>query len=95
MSNQKLHSMVSGSRKLVDTQPARDKVVRPVLSLTDVDSVEQIIEAVKQLDSQEKRQFLDRLTEGDFEDAWIGRSKPMPKRADSILSGARPLKKSR
>ena len=35
-----------------------------------MNSVEQIIEAVKQLDSQEKCQFLDRLTEVDFEDAW-------------------------
>ena len=35
-----------------------------------MNSVADIIEAVKQLDTQEKREFLHRLTEVDFEDAW-------------------------
>lgn len=35
-----------------------------------MNSVAEIIEAVKQLDMQEKREFLSRLTEVDFEDAW-------------------------
>jgi hypothetical protein len=33
-------------------------------------SVSEIIEAVKQLDIEEKREFLTRLAEVDFEDAW-------------------------
>jgi len=33
-------------------------------------TVTQIIEAVKQLDNDEKREFLTRLAEVDFEDAW-------------------------
>lgn len=32
--------------------------------------VTEIIEAVKQLDDEEKREFLTRLAEVDFEDAW-------------------------
>jgi hypothetical protein len=33
-------------------------------------SVAEIIEAVKQLDVEEKREFLSRLVEVDFDDAW-------------------------
>ena len=33
-------------------------------------TVAEIIEAVKQLDNDEKREFLRRLAEVDFEDAW-------------------------
>jgi hypothetical protein len=35
-----------------------------------MNSVAEIIEALKQLDTQGKREFLHRLTEIDFEDAW-------------------------
>jgi hypothetical protein len=35
-----------------------------------MNSVSEIIEAVKQLDLREKGEFLQRLTEVDFEDAW-------------------------
>ena len=35
-----------------------------------MDTVVEIIDAVKNLDEQEKGEFLDKLTEIDFDDAW-------------------------
>ena len=42
----------------------------PRFTLTHMSTVAEIIEAVKQLDNDEKREFLTRLAEVDFDDAW-------------------------
>ena len=42
-----------------------------------MNSVSEIIEALKQLDTQGKREFLHRLTEIDFDDAWDQQIDPL------------------
>jgi hypothetical protein len=49
-------------------------------------TVTEIIEALKQLDVEAKREFLTRISEVDFEDAW-DRQRLTRTRASSILSG--------
>lgn len=48
----------------------RDKPVRLSRKLMDMSTVTEIIEAVKSLGVEEKDEFLTRLSEVDFDDAW-------------------------
>ncbi len=50
-------------------------------------TVVEIIEAVKQLSKEEKGEFLTRLAEVNFDDAWIVRLRLMLKLDDSIRFG--------
>ncbi len=58
-------------------------------------TVTEIIEAVKRLDERAKAEFMEKLAEIDFEDAWDRQIEADAKLGDSILFGRRRSRRSR